>query len=66
MATAVALPASVLPFGPPQEELKSVAVFTVEHSLLEIDREMDVLFDHIQNELESSTLPCSKSFLLEK
>ena len=61
MATAVALPAPVLPFGPPQEELKPVAVVTAEHSLLEIDREMDVLFDHIQDELEEAGEPRQES-----
>jgi hypothetical protein len=61
MATAVALPAPVLPFGPPQEELKPVAVVTTEHSLLEIDREMDVLFDHIQDELEETGEPSEES-----
>ena len=62
MATAVALPAPVLPFAPPQEELKPVAVVaTAEHSLLEIDREMDVLFDHIQDELEEAGEPSQES-----
>ncbi len=61
MATAVALPAPVLPFGPPQEELKPVAVVTAEHSLLDIDREMDVLFDHIQDELEEAGEPSQES-----
>jgi hypothetical protein len=61
MATAVALPAPVLPFGPPQEELKPVAVVTTEHSLLEIDREMDVLFDRIQDELEETGEPSEES-----
>ena len=61
MATAVALPAPVLPFGPPQEELKPVAVLTPEHSLLEIDREMDLLFDRIQDELEETGEPSQES-----
>ena len=39
MATAIALSAPVLPFGPPQEELAPVAVVTAEHSIIEIDRE---------------------------
>ena len=49
MATAVALSAPVLPFAGPQEELKPVAVPTQDQSLLEIDREMDSLFDRIQD-----------------
>lgn len=49
MATAIALPASVLPFRPPQEELAPVAVVTAEHSLIEIDREMGILLSHIQD-----------------
>ena len=61
MAIAVALPAPVLPFGPRHEELKPVAVVTTEHSLLEIDREMDVLFDHIQDELEEAGGPSQES-----
>lgn len=60
MATAVALPAPVLPFGVPQEEVKPVPV-TTEHSLLEIDREMDVLFDRIQDELEETGEPSQES-----
>ena len=61
MATAVALSAPVLPFAAPQEELKPVPVVTAEHSLLEIDREMDVLFDHIQDELEEAGEPSQES-----
>ncbi len=61
MATAVALPAPVLPFAAPQEELKPIPVVTAEHSLLEIDREMDVLFDHIQDELEEAGEPSQES-----
>ncbi len=61
MATAVALSAPVLPFAAPQEELKPVPVVTAEHSLLEIDREMDALFDHIQDELEEAGEPSQES-----
>ena len=61
MATAVALSAPVLPFAAPQEELKPVPVVTAEHSLLEIDRELDVLFDHIQDELEEAGEPSQES-----
>ena len=61
MATAVALSAPVLPFAAPQEELKPVPVVTAEHSLLEIDREMDVLFDQIQDELEEAGEPSQES-----
>jgi hypothetical protein len=57
MATAISMPAPVLPFGQPQEELKPVPVVTTEHSLLKIDREMDVLFDRIQDELEETGEP---------
>ena len=57
MATAVALSAPVLPFAGPQEELKPVAVPTPDQSLLEIDRELDSLFDHIQDELEEAGEP---------
>ena len=60
MATA-ALPAPVLPFGPPPEDRKPVPVPTAESSLLEIDREMDVLFDQIQDELEESGEPSQES-----
>ena len=61
MATAVALSAPVLPFAAPQEELKPVPIVTAEHSLLEIDREMDVLFDQIQDELEEAGEPSQES-----
>lgn len=61
MATAVALSAPVLPFAAPHEELKPVPVVTAEHSLLEIDREMDVLLDHIQDELEEAGEPSPES-----
>ena len=61
MATAVALSAPVLPFAGPQEELKPVAVPTQDQSLLEIDREMDSLFDRIQDELEENGEPSQES-----
>ena len=61
MATAVALSAPVLPFAAPQEEPKPLPAVTAEHSLLEIDREMDVLFDHIQDELEETGEPSQES-----
>ena len=61
MATAVALPTPVLPFGLPQDEPKPLPTVTAEHSLLEIDREMDVLFDHIQDELEETGEPSQES-----
>ena len=61
MATAIAVSAPVLPFASPQEELKPIPIVTAEHSLLEIDREMDVLFDHIQDELEETGEPSEES-----
>ena len=61
MAAVVAVYAPVLPFAAPQEEPKPVPVVTAEHSLLEIDREMDVLFDHIQDELEEAGEPSPES-----
>lgn len=61
MATAVALSEPVLPFEAPQAERKPVPVTATEHSLLEIDREMDVLFDRIQDELEETGEPSQES-----
>ncbi len=53
MATSASIQAPVLPFAPLQQDKKTAPEsITADHSLLEIDRELDLLFDRMQDELE--------------
>ncbi|HUZ96745.1 MAG TPA: siphovirus Gp157 family protein [Edaphobacter sp.] len=59
MATSASIQAPVLPFAQqqqPQDEKAKVAqeAIAADHSLLEIDRELDFLFDRMQDELEET------------
>lgn len=55
MATSASIQAPVLPFAQALQDKKAVSEsIAAEHSLLEIDRELDCLFDHIQDELEET------------
>jgi len=56
MATSAFIQAPVLPFAPSQEKKAVSESIAVDHSLLEIDRELDLLFDEMQEELEESGL----------
>jgi hypothetical protein len=52
MVTSSFIQAPVLPFS--QEKKRAGESITAEHSLLDIDRELDCLFDRIQDELEET------------
>jgi hypothetical protein len=52
MATSSSIQAPVLPFS--QEKKTTAELIADDHSLLEIDRELDCLFDRIQDELEET------------
>jgi Siphovirus Gp157 len=54
MATSASVQAPVLPFAPSQEEKVVPESIASDHSLLEIDRELDMLFDQMQEDLEES------------
>ena len=53
MAASASLQKPVLPFAQTQEKTPSESIAS-DHSLLEIDRELDILFDTIQDELEET------------
>jgi hypothetical protein len=53
MAASAPLQKPVLPFAQTQEKTPSESIAS-DHSLLEIDRELDILFDTIQDELEGT------------
>lgn len=44
----------MLPFAQPQEEKPLSESIACDHSLIEIDRELDILFDTMQDELEEA------------
>ena len=52
MSASPLIQAPTLPFTPAQENKSVPETIASDHSLLEIDRELDVLFDSIQEELE--------------
>jgi Siphovirus Gp157 len=54
MAASASLQKPVLPFAQPQEEKPLSESIASDHSLLEIDRELDILFDTMQDELEET------------
>ncbi|MEO6966692.1 MAG: siphovirus Gp157 family protein [Acidobacteriaceae bacterium] len=55
MATSTSIQAPVLPFAQQQPDKKTAPEsIAADHSLLEIDRELDLLFDHMQDELEEA------------
>ena len=51
----------VLPFSPAQEKKSAPETIVSDHSLLEIDRELDVLFDQMQDELEENGVASPES-----
>ena len=53
MAASASLQKPVLPFAQTQEKTPSESIAS-DHSLLEIDRELDILFDTMQDELEET------------
>jgi Siphovirus Gp157 len=54
MATSASLQKPVLPFAQTQEKKTPSESIASDHSLLEIDRELDILFDTMQDELEET------------
>lgn len=60
MATSTSMQAPVLPFAQPQEKKPSESIAS-DHSLLEIDRELDSLFDTMQDELEENGVASPES-----
>jgi hypothetical protein len=54
MATSASLQKPVLPFAQTQEKKTPSKSIASDHSLLEIDRELDILFDTMQDELEET------------
>jgi hypothetical protein len=54
MATSASLQKPVLPFAQTQEKKIPSESIASDHSLLEIDRELDILFDTMQDELEEN------------
>ena len=52
MATSTSLQKPVLPFAQTQAEKPLSESIASDHSLLEIDRELDILFDSMQDELK--------------
>ena len=63
MATSAFIQAPVLPFAQPQEKKPSESIAS-DHSLLEIDRELDMLFDQMQDELEENGVASPESIAL--
>ena len=61
MATSVPVQAPVLPFAQLQEKKVAPQSIASDHSLLEIDRELDVLFDQMQDELEENGVASPES-----
>ena len=53
--------APVLPFSPAQEKNSILETIASDHSLLEIDRELDVLLDQMQDELEEKGVASPES-----
>jgi hypothetical protein len=60
MATSASIQAPVLPFAQP-ETISAPKAIAADHSLLEIDRELDLMFDRIQDELEERGEPSPES-----
>ena len=54
MATSASLQKPVLPFAQTHEKKAASESIASDHSLLEIDRELDILFDTMQDELEET------------
>ena len=54
MATSASLQKPVLPFAQTQENKPLSESIASDHSLLEIDRELDFMFDTMQDELEET------------
>jgi hypothetical protein len=54
MATSASIQAPVLPLAPSQEKKAVPESIASDHSLLEIDRELDMLFDQMQEDLEEN------------
>jgi hypothetical protein len=54
MATSASVQGPVLPFAQPQEKKPVSESIASDHPLLEIDRELDLLFDTMQDELEET------------
>jgi hypothetical protein len=61
MDTEVAISNPVLPFIHSQQQPKASSSVAADHSLLEIDRELDVLFDQMQDELEETGVASPES-----
>jgi len=61
MDTAVAISNPVLPFIHSQQHPKASSSVAADQSLLEIDRELDVLFDQMQDELEETGVASPES-----
>jgi hypothetical protein len=60
MATSASIQAPVLPFAQP-EKMPAQQSIAADHSLLEIDHELDLMFDRIQDELEENGEPSPES-----
>jgi hypothetical protein len=54
MATSASIQVPVLPLAPSQEKKAVPESIASDHSLLEIDRELDMLFDQMQEDLEEN------------
>lgn len=61
MSTSPLMQVPVLPFSPAQEKKSAPETIASDHSLLEIDRELDVLFDQMQDELEEKGVASPES-----
>ncbi len=61
MAASAFIQAPVLPFASSQETKAVPESIAADHSILEIDRELDLLFDKMQEELEESGVASSES-----
>jgi hypothetical protein len=61
MATSAPVQAPVLPFAASEEKKAAPQSIVSDHSLLEIDRELDLLFDQMQDELEENGIVSPQS-----
>ena len=61
MSTSPLMQVPVLPFSPAQEKKSAPESIASDHSLLELDRELDVLFDQMQDELEENGVASPES-----
>ncbi len=61
MSTLPLMQVPVLPFSPAREKKSASETIASDRSLLEIDRELDVLFDQMQDELEENGVASPES-----